>query len=146
MIIQPTMVVRDYDDPHSPQYVWPALELHGPSEGLVSQVIKGKQTLKGGKGNNKNKLPPPTNYTGPSLHGCSTEAPVQLFKTHVGGTELVSATFTKNGSYVYTQGALTKALAAAKRKVGEGNSIASQLDDTMHKDGTGDEAGGEDAT
>ncbi|KAL1818708.1 hypothetical protein ACET3Z_013577 [Daucus carota] len=76
------------------------VELHGPSEGLVSQVIKGKQTLNG-------------------------EAPVQQFKTHVGGTELVSATLTKNGSFVYTQGALTKALAAAKRKVGEGNSIAS---------------------
>lgn len=109
-------------------------------------VIKGKHTLKGGKGNNNKRLPP-TNYNGPSLHGYSLSEPVQQFKTNVGGTEVVSASFTKKGKYMVTHGALSQALAAAKRKLGEANSDAAvQSDESMHKDGHGDEAGGEDAT
>lgn len=135
-----------------PQTVWPAwpvIEVQSPFEvgaTHVNVVIKGKHTLKGGKGNNNKRLPP-TNYNGPSLHGCSLKTPVQQFKTNVGGTEVVSAAFTKKGKYMVTHCALSQALATAKKKLGEANSDAAvQSDDTMHKDGHGDEAGGEDAT
>ncbi|KAL1805366.1 hypothetical protein ACET3Z_028434 [Daucus carota] len=112
----------------------------------VNVVINGKHTLKGGKGNNNKRLPP-TNYNGPNLHGCSSKTHVQQFKTNVGGTEIVSAAFTKKGKLMVTHGALSQALAAAKSKLGEANSDAVvQSDETMHKDGHGDEAGGEDGT
>ncbi|WOG92078.1 hypothetical protein DCAR_0311336 [Daucus carota subsp. sativus] len=135
--------------PQTVWLAWPTLEVKRPSEvgaTHVNVVIKGKHTLKGGKGNNNKRLPP-TNYNGPSLHGCSLSEPVQQFKTNVGGTEVVSASFTKKGKYMVTHGALSQALAAAKRKLGEANSDAAvQSDESMHKDAHGDEAGGEDAT
>ena len=135
-----------------PQTVWPAwpvVEVQSPFEvgaTHVNVVIKGKHTLKGGKGNNNKRLPP-TNYNGPSLHGCSSKTHVQQFKTNVGGTEIVSAPFTKKGKLMVTHGALSQALAAAKSKLGEANSdTVVQSVETMHKDGHEDEAGGEDAT
>ncbi|KAL1802612.1 hypothetical protein ACET3Z_031259 [Daucus carota] len=73
--------------------------------------------------------------------------PVVEFKTNVVGTDVVSAAFTKKGKYMVTHCALSQARATAKRKLGEANSDAAvKSDDTMHKDGHGDEAGGEDAT
>ncbi|KAK1388398.1 hypothetical protein POM88_016576 [Heracleum sosnowskyi] len=61
---------------------------------------------------------PPHVYLGPNVHGQPKQASVEKFKKVFGGVEISTASFQKNGNFVVTQGALTKARDEASRRDG----------------------------
>lgn len=87
---------------------------------------KRKLVSKGGKGKHP-KQPPPTNYTGPNLHGLPEDPLIKKFKTIIGGVQMCSEAFRKNGHFVYTKGALAEEREHAQR-MATTNRVNAQMD------------------
>ncbi|KAK1397321.1 hypothetical protein POM88_007184 [Heracleum sosnowskyi] len=134
---------------------WPSVTKKVPKANEVPSsqnkgVDKGKRKLaaKGGKAKKMlKKLPTFTNfmteaplqvYIGPNLLGLVKTPVVKQFKTIIGGVEVQSAAFLKNGNFVFTKGALTKA-----REDAEAKAEKAREDKELEKDredGNGDAA------
>ncbi|KAK1372935.1 hypothetical protein POM88_029128 [Heracleum sosnowskyi] len=91
-----------------PQVEWPT---------WPSVTEKVPEATKASSGQNKGvgKVPSQV-YTGPNLHGLVKTPIVKQLKSVIGGVKFQSAAFLKNGHYVFTKGALTKAREDAEAK------------------------------
>uniref|UniRef100_A0A175YP84 Uncharacterized protein n=1 Tax=Daucus carota subsp. sativus TaxID=79200 RepID=A0A175YP84_DAUCS len=124
----------------TPPFENPGCERGKQKEKLILKGGKGKTkkgtTCKGGGGRTSSAQTPPTNYLGPNLHGLAKPCEVPQVKSVVGGVQISSASFTKGGNFIVTQGALTKAREMAAKNVGAEGAVQDS------SEGEGSKAGG----